>query len=220
MKATNKVVLINHQPIVLEGLIRIVGEQDFLKLTGCTLPSWERSKPFILQHPDLVLLDSEEIGSLLEMIGNILEISPSTRVIVFAAAGNADFAVRALEAGAAGYVSTTSTMEELMTAARCVLAGDTFISPKIAVRVINSLRAAAIRKTVARQGKLNYREEQIACLLLKGKTNRQIADTLGLSEKTVKHYMHHLMQKLNAKNRLELALVVKAGPGSETYLVN
>src|SRR5690606_6208793 len=101
-----------------------------------------------------------------------------------------------------------------------VVSGETFISPKIATKVIASLRAAAIRKRAVRQRRLNFREEQIADLLLKGKTNRQIAETLGLSEKTIKHYMHNLMQKLNVKNRLELALAVRTGPAVDAHLVN
>lgn len=205
---------------MLEGLIRVFGAVESFRLTDAILPTREKIERTLLNDPDLVLLDCGDQHYGLETIAKICKTCPGAKVLVFASAGSVEFAVQALEAGAAGYVCTTATSEELTSAVQAVVDGETFISPKIATKVIASLRAAAIRKTAIRQRRLNFREEQIISLLLKGKTNRQIAETLGLSEKTIKHYMHHLMQKLNAKNRLELALAVRTGPAVEAHLVN
>ena len=79
----------------------------------------------------------------------------------------------------------------------------------------------AARKAERQAQMLNVREEQIARLLLKGKTNKEIAKALALSEKTVKHYMSLLMQKLAARNRLELALAIrKSEPNQGPHRVN
>jgi DNA-binding NarL/FixJ family response regulator len=206
--------------MMLEGLIRILRAVESFELIAAVLPVREKIENVLRHNPDLILLDCGDQHYGIETIARICKMSPATKVLVFASAGSVEFAVRALEAGAAGYVCTTATAEELTGAVQAVASGETFISPKIATKVIASLRAAAIRKTAIRQQRLNFREEQIAGLLLKGKTNRQIAETLGLSEKTIKHYMHHLMQKLNAKNRLELALAMRTGPAAEAYFVN
>jgi DNA-binding NarL/FixJ family response regulator len=102
------------------------------------------------------------------------------------------------------------TAEELLQAVGAVLDGETFISQKVATNVIAALRAASVRQSMARPRALSIREEQIVRLLLQGKTNREIAGGLGLREKTIKHYMTLLMQKLDARNRVELALAVRS----------
>ena len=97
----------------------------------------------------------------------------------------------------------------MLECAQTVLDGDTFVSPCIATKLIASLRMAALRKVAVQKMRLTLREEQIVGLLRKGKTNREMADYLDLSEKTVKHYMTVLMQKLAARNRLEVVLALK-----------
>jgi DNA-binding CsgD family transcriptional regulator len=75
--------------------------------------------------------------------------------------------------------------------------------------VIEALRTASMRKVAAGPIKLSIREEQIVRLLLRGRTNREIAIGLGIGEKTVKNYMTILMQKLHARNRLEVLIAAQ-----------
>lgn len=215
------IALLNHQPIMLEGLIRIFGGTDSPALMDFGLLSVAKIDQIISRRPDLVLLDSDEQDRGARTISKIVRESPGTKVAVFASAVSVEHAVNSLEAGATGYVSTTSTADELREAVRHILDGETFISPKIASKVINSLRAAAIHKAAIRSKGLTVRETQIGDLLMQGRTNRQIAEGLGLSEKTVKHYLTILMHKLEAKNRLELALVMRnVGPVAVHHLIN
>lgn len=202
---------------MLEALIRIFGGVDYLSLVDFGLPSVATVDMIVRRCPDLVLLDSGEQDRGVGTISRIVRESPGSRVAVLASAFSVDHAVKALEAGATGYVSTTSTADELRNAVQTVLAGDTFISPKFATKVIAALRMAAIHNATMRTKRLSAREAQIGRLLLEGRTNRQIADGLGLSEKTVKHYMTLLMQKLDAKNRLELALVMQNGESAAGF---
>ncbi|RLP28374.1 response regulator transcription factor [Mesorhizobium sp. YM1C-6-2] len=215
------IALLNHQPIMLEGLIRIFGGADSLALMDFGLLSAETIDKIVRRRPDLVLLDSDEQDRGTRTISRIVRESPGTKVGVFASAPSVEHAVRSLEAGAAGYVSTTSTADELREAVKSILDGETFITQKIATKVITSLRAAAIHKAAIRSKGLTVREVQIGNLLMKGRTNRQIAEGLGLSEKTVKHYLTILMQKLEASNRLELALVMRnVNPAAGQHLLN
>ncbi len=92
-------------------------------------------------------------------------------------------------------------------AAHC---GETYITPGFACKVIEALRIASLRQMSANAPiKLSLREEQIVRLLLRGYTNRQISVGLGIGEKTVKNYMTILMQKLHARNRLEVLIAAQ-----------
>ena len=103
-----------------------------------------------------------------------------------------------------------SSIQDLTNAIQSVVSGETYITQKFAARVIMALREASLRRNAERRNELSVREGQIARLLLRGKTNREIAAELSISEKTVKHYMSALMQKLNVRNRTEAVLAVQA----------
>jgi DNA-binding NarL/FixJ family response regulator len=91
-----------------------------------------------------------------------------------------------------------------------VLGGDTFIPPCIANKLIASLRTAAFTRNSAQKLKLTVREEQIVNLLHKRKKNKEIGAELSLNEKTVKHYMTVIMQKLAARSRFEVIIAIRA----------
>jgi DNA-binding NarL/FixJ family response regulator len=92
-----------------------------------------------------------------------------------------------------------------------------FITPAFACKVIEELKIASLRKVTGTEVKLSIREGQIIRMLLRGFTNRQIAADLQIGEKTVKNYMTILMQKLNARNRLEVLLAAqKLESGTDT----
>ncbi len=203
------IALINHQPILLDGLVRLFSGNNAFRLVAFGLPSMATVEAVIASTPALVVLDGGDRERGLAAVQAIAAGSPGTRIVVFTASESIEEAVRALDAGASGYVSSASTGDELIAAVDAVLGGDTFISQRIASKVISALRTVALRKAERQAQMLNVREEQIARLLLKGKTNKEIAKALALSEKTVKHYMSLLMQKLAARNRLELALAIR-----------
>ena len=120
-----------------------------------------------------------------------------------------DYSVKAIEAGAVGYVIKRSSGRELEEAICAVNRGEMFITPSFAAKVIGALRNPTQQKKAAEAPKLSIREEQIVHLLLLGCTNKEMSRQLDLSEKTIKFYMTGLMQKLNARNRTEVALAVQ-----------
>lgn len=163
----------------------------------------------------------------LNMAGNafdaIAEISrkSKTKVVVLTASTGVDHAVHSLDAGAHGYVLKGGSADELIRSIRSVLDGQTYISQEFASKVISALRDESVRKAAAKAIKLSIREEQIVRLLLRGKTNKEIANALKICEKTVKHYMTVLMQKLNARNRLEVVIAAqKMNPAAESRPLN
>ena len=203
------IAFVDDHPVLLNGLAHIFSEIARFEVLAVGRCASDVVALATAQHPDVVLLDLNMPGDAFAAIARIRELSPQTKIVVFTASAGIDHAVRALEAGATGYVLKGSTDDELMQAIDTVLAGETFITPSFASKVIAALRAASIRRTAALKVKLSVREDQIVRLLLLGRTNKEIAQRLQISEKTVKHYMTLLMQKLQARNRVEVVLAAQ-----------
>lgn len=143
------------------------------------------------------------------VFGAITEISRGQfgiKIIVFTAFSSVDSALRALDAGAMGFVLKGSTLAEMYEAIEAVRRGELFITKQYASQVLSGLRNRARQDEIDKAIKLSVREKQILEHLMHARTNREIADSLLLSEKTVKHYMTNLMSKLHARNRVELVI--------------
>ncbi len=158
---------------------------------------------------DVLICELSMAGDVYGAIAEIRERHPQTLVIIYTGSPSTELAVGALDAGAKGFVLKGSPIEELEDALEAVCAGSVYISPRFAPRVITALQAARIEREEARLTRLSVREEQIVKLLLCGRQNREIALTLGLSERTVKGYMTNLMSKLGARNRLEVVIAAQ-----------
>ena len=104
----------------------------------------------------------------------------------------------------------SSSTQELLQAIESVSDGETYITKSFAGQVIEALRNASTRRVAAAAVRFSIREDQVVRLLLRGYTNKAIASSLKIGEKTVKNYMTILMQKLNARNRLEVVIAAQA----------
>jgi DNA-binding NarL/FixJ family response regulator len=151
-------------------------------------------------------------GNTLEAIRKVAASRPKSRILAFTASQSIDTAVAVLEAGAAGYALKGISLDELAEAITRVHGGEAYITPSFAAKVVMALRENASRQREQRIV-FSRREEQVLRLLLNGCTNREIAEAMRISEKTVKHYMSMLMQKLNARNRLEVVLAAQSLEG-------
>jgi DNA-binding NarL/FixJ family response regulator len=201
--------LVDDHPLMLEGIVTLLSRAQGLQVlsTGSTARDIiDISSRF---HPDVIIVDLSMAGDVYEAIATSIKVSPNTKIVAFTAAIGADSAIRALEAGVSGYVLKGSSANELIQAVESVRHGETYISQSFASQVIAALRNASLRRLAAEAVRFSIREEQIVQLLLRGNTNRQIAVSLKISEKTVKNYMTILMQKLNAHNRLEVVIAAQ-----------
>ena len=156
--------------------------------------------------PDVVVMDLEMPGmGGLEAIARILTDSKETHVLVLTGYDSDADVMGALEKGAAGYVVKDSPSAELFTAIRRVARGLPHVSPDIASRLVR-LRQAGPSLT------LNDREAEILRLVAEGKKTREIARSVRLAERTVKHYLELIRQKLGAKNSSHaVALAIQRG---------
>jgi DNA-binding NarL/FixJ family response regulator len=203
------IAFVDNHPIVVDSLVRAFAANEEFHVVATGQSLLDASRISASYQVDVLVLDPTMPGNGFDAIMSIKAAHPTIKIIAFSAALGTDSAVRALEAGARGYVLKTSTIRDLELAINTVLGGEVFLPTNFTSNVIAALRDVNLRKKAAHSIKLSIREEQIVRYLLRGYTNKQIATMLSIQEKTVKGYMTILMQKLHARNRTEAAIAAE-----------
>lgn len=203
------IAVVDDHPLLMEGLAALMQRKAGFSLTAAGSSSSDIYAITERHRPDAMVVDLNMPGDAFQAIADAARAAPEMRIVVFTASANTDHAIRALEAGAKGYVLKGSSADDLIEAIEATCRGEIYITPSFAAKMIGALQSKALEKKAAQTTKLSVREDQIVKLLLCGKQNREIARALSLSEKTVKGYMTHLMHKLNARNRLEVVIAAQ-----------
>ncbi len=160
-------------------------------------------------RPNVILLDvSLPDGSGLVLLPTLIQTLPDTRVVMLTVSEDQETVTDALRCGAAGYLVKGVHAGELLEALRAILRGETYVSPAVAGRILAALNRPLPDAATPVTGidALTRREREVLDLLARGETNREIADALVLSEKTVKRHVTGILSKLQARNRTEAAL--------------
>jgi len=201
------VAFVDDHPVMVTGLTALFRSTPGFEVVAKGTTAEDAIQIASALSPDILVMDINLQGNALEAIERITAKQPATtRIVVFTASSNVEHAMRALDAGAKAYILKRSAIEEMTRGLRAVHDGETYLTPGFATAVITALRTASVMKTAAQSINFSVREAQIVQQLLVGRTNKQIAAVLALSEKTIKHYMTVLMQKMQARNRLELVI--------------
>ncbi len=203
------IAIVDDHPLLMEGIGALLKRWGGFTLAATGTVADDIVPIMNAHHPDGMIVDLNMAGDVFQAISGALKIAPETTIIVFTASTSPDDAIRALDAGAKGYVLKGSPGEDLFQALQAAQRGDVYVTPAFAPKVIGALQDKALQRQKAISNRLSIREEQIVKLLLQGKKNSEIADALSLSDKTVKGYMTNLMAKLNARNRLEVVLAAQ-----------
>jgi len=204
------VVVIDDHPLVVEAILSLLHRTrcDF-DVAGIGANAGDAVELCRRYQPHIAIVDLHMPGDSYRAIATALQASPSTRMIAFSESPGAESAIRALDAGASGYVLKGSPTSELTRAIASVLAGESYVTPYVSRREMAELRDASLKHKSAEAVMLSIREKQIVRLLMSGKTNKEIASAINIREKTVKHYMTALIQKLNVRNRLEVVIAAQ-----------
>lgn len=217
------VAFVDDHPVLLSGVCQLFSGSDEFQVVAVGKSAQDVVDIAATSKPDVLVLDLNMPGRVLEAIATVAGQGQDTRLVAFTASTCIDTAIATLDAGVQGYVLKGSSIEELTEAIRQVKAGETYVTPSLAAKLMERLRKAS-RPQSGTVVSFSRREEEVLRLLLRGCTNKEIADALSISDKTVKHYMTVLIQKLQVRNRVEVVLAVKelasAGALSGTARLN
>ena len=203
------IALVDDHPLMIEAISSLLKRNKGFEVVGTGETAHDIVELCKRTQPQVAVVDLSMPGDVYAAIAAAIKISPSTKIVAFTAATGVDSAIRALDSGVSGYVLKGSSTMELVQAILSVQSGETYITQNFASRVIAALRDASLRRKAAEAVILSIRERQIVNLLLNGKTNKEIAIAIKISEKTVKHYMTALMQKLQVRNRVEVVIAAQ-----------
>jgi DNA-binding NarL/FixJ family response regulator len=194
---TIRVMVVDDHPVVRDGLRGMLAGQPDLELVGEAADGAEALALAARARPDVVLMDLRMPG--LDGVGAITRLAaerPLVRVLVLTTYDTDADVVRAIEAGATGYLLKDAPREELFRAIRAAARGETVLAPTVATRLVSQLRAPAGGRTT-----LSRREIEVLELVARGATNRQVAAELFISEATVKTHLLHAFEKLGVGDR-------------------
>jgi two-component system, NarL family, response regulator NreC len=214
VKKAFRIVIAEDHTILREGLKALLSSQPDLKIVGEAGDGLEAIRCVRDLGPDMVLLDlSMPRMTGLDAIKEIKRINPDVKIIVLTVHSSEEYILATLQAGADGYVLKEAHSAELQTAIRHVLEGRRYLSPSISGTVIDGLlqgkKASAIRSSWET---LTQREREILKLIAEGHKNKDIADLLCISVKTVEKHRANLMEKLGLHNVAALtALAAEKG---------
>jgi NarL family two-component system response regulator LiaR len=205
---TIRVLIADDHAIVREGLRWLISTEPGMVLVGEAADGVEAVAKARALDPDVILLDLEmpRKGGI-EAIGEILEQNPDARILVLTSFADDDKVFSAVKGGALGYLMKDSSPPELLRAIRDVHRGEPSLDPAIAQKLLRELHRTA-QHPPPRQGKelLTEREVEVLKLVAQGLPNKEIADHLVVSERTVRTHVGNILGKLHLANRTQAAL--------------
>ena len=210
MSPSINIVVIDDHPLLREGVSSTLQAVNEFEVVG---EGENYADALRLVHeamPDIILLDISMPGGGVEAARDVHDALPAIKIIMLTASEDEKDVMSALQAGANAYILKGIGGRDLADIVNKVSSGESFITPGLATNLLlNSYQQKPTEKQTSLIDQLNHRERGILMALERGLTNKQIADELSLSEKTIKHYMTNILQKLQVRNRVEAALMAQ-----------
>jgi two-component system nitrate/nitrite response regulator NarL len=199
-----RVLVVDDHPLFRQGVVSSLNAEPDMAVIGETASGEQALVMAQEMLPDVMLLDISLLGwDGLKTAERVTAACPATAVVMLTMWEDKDKLLAALKAGARGYVLKGTSASELAQIVRNAANGEVHVSPSLAADMLVSLTSV---KTNDPLQELTAREREILAGIGAGKTNREIAETLCLSEKTIKHYVSNILQKLQVRSRVEAAL--------------
>jgi DNA-binding NarL/FixJ family response regulator len=211
---TLRVLLVDDHDLFRTGLRNLLEEQA-VQVVGEAADGSQAIRMVRELAPDVVVMDLNMPGMTgVEATRQVTSQAPLTRVVVLTISDQDEDVMNAILAGACGYLMKDSSIQDLMQGIRAAAVGESLISPHIAAKVLQRMRATGTSEQDAAtiRAELSDREIEVLTLIANGKDNAQIAGELHISPKTVKNHISNILMKLQIDNRIQAAVyAVKSG---------
>jgi two-component system NarL family response regulator len=206
-----KVLLVDDHDLFRAGLRTLLEEQGVLVVGEAPDGSQALARVREL-GPDVVLMDiNMPVMNGVEATREIARATPLTRIVVLTISDSDGDVIDAILAGAVGYLLKDSSIDELLRGIDAAVAGDSLMSPAVAAKLVQRIRATSADRGVPR-AELSERELDVLRLIANGKDNAAIAGALHISPKTVKNHISNILMKLGIENRIQAAVyAVRSG---------
>jgi DNA-binding NarL/FixJ family response regulator len=205
-----RVAVIDDHPLFRDGVVHTLQSTADMVVVGQGATAQDAIRIGTSLLPDIMLMDVNMPGSGIDAAREIRCCCPSVKTVMLTVSESEDDVAAAMQIGVSGYILKGSSGAELVQILRSIQKLELYVTPALAARLLGRKRQQAIEiRNLPEDPSLTYREGQVLQLLSQGMTNKEIANGLKLTEKTVKHYMTELMQKLQVRNRVEAVLIAR-----------
>ncbi len=211
-----KILIAVSHKLFQEGLRLILNSEKSFEVVGVVNNGLQAINVITELQPDIVLLDLSlpEVSGI-EVISIIKQKNPATKALLITHDRDEQAIIKAIRAGAKGYLSKNTSVSDLIKAIQVVYQNEFWVQRKLVTQFINGDFTAGVGAEDQQQNKLSAltpREQDVLRSLVKGATNKEIANELFISEKTVKSHLNQVFKKMNVSRRLEAILsAIKAG---------
>lgn len=207
-----RILLADDHPLFREGVAHSLSVEPDFEVIAQASSGEEAVEMVHSMHPDIALLDVSMTGmGGIAAAAKISASSPTVRIMMLTVSENRENLMAALKAGAHGYVLKGVSASELRAITRRVASGEAYVTPALAADMLTEFSNP---HPIDSFSELTPRETTILDLLSQGLTNKEIGERTFLAEKTVKHYMTSILQKLHVRSRTEAALIAMQRGGT------
>jgi two-component system nitrate/nitrite response regulator NarL len=219
MSERTTVVVVDDHALFRTGVVQTLNLDDGINVVGEGGSAAEALELAVRHRPDIVLLDITMPGNGIEAAKNLIDLDHPPKVMMLTVSEEDDDIMRALEAGAVGYVLKGVKANDLIEAVKSVATGESFVSPNLTLRILANVQGKTPTNMLS---SLTKQEEKTLRLMATGLSNREIGEKLGIVEKTVKYHVTKVLEKLKVRNRVQASLIAERvwGKGPANRLLN
>ena len=215
---TLRLLVVDDHEVVRQGLVAVLDRRDEFQVVAQAGTVAEAIDQARRLQPDVVVMDVRlPDGSGIEACREIRAELPATRVVMLTSYPDEEAVLSAIIAGASGYLLKQIRARDLVSALEAVGRGESLLDPAVTEKVLERIRRIATSDYADELAQLTAQERKILLLVAEGKTNKQIADEVFLSDKTVKNYVSSILSKLNLQRRAQAAAFVARNKPGTSY---
>lgn len=202
-----RVLVVDDHPLFRQGVLFTLGQNPDIEVVGEGENGQQAIELSRRLRPDVLLLDiTMPIIDGIQAAAQVRLLAPETQIVMLTASEEGDDLMAAMKTGARGYVVKGAGAGEIVTAVKAASRGEAYITPKMAGNLLREMTQKPINDPLS---ELTERELQVLELVARGLSNKEVGIEINLAEKTVKHYLTSVLQKLHVRSRVEAALLAQ-----------